>query len=152
MDGVNAGWQNKEVLEFPPQSKRHSHKECIIIELETTIANIQNYEISNCHMPHVLALIVSYHTLCPHPCVHGTELQLYLPFAFLAQRGGGISLRKNSTQRYPSPLCGQLATPEIYPIYLPQKLEIPYPDNDSFLLIFNPSPVGYPRDWKHKHC
>ena len=29
------------------------------------------------------------------------------------------------------PLCGQQATPKIYPIYLPQKLEIPYPDKDK---------------------
>ena len=35
-----------------------------------------------------------------------------------------------------------------YPIYLPQKLEIPYSDRDSLLLIFNPTQVGYPRDWK----
>ena len=33
--------------------------------------------------------------------------------------------------------------------YLPQKLEIPYPDKDSLLLIFNPTQVGYPRDWKN---
>ena len=47
------------------------------------------------------------------------------------------------------PLCGQQATPKIYPIYLPQKLEIPYPGKDSLLLIFNPTQVGYPRDWKN---
>ena len=35
-----------------------------------------------------------------------------------------------------------------YPIYLPQKLEIPHSDKDSLLLIFNPTQVRYPRDWK----
>ena len=54
MDGVNAGRQNKEVLKFPPQSKRHSHKECIIIR---TGDNYCKYpELWNIQLPHATCI------------------------------------------------------------------------------------------------